>query len=1163
MAQVHPTSGATFTMTKGELSELASKHSEGGAELLATTYGGLVGLAAALKADLLRGLSTLDTVDIEARQRLFDRNFIERPPLPGYLQLCLAALSDPLLIVLLVAAVVSFVLDMSTSSHPETAWVESFAIALSVFVVVNVTAATDYKSARDADKLNSASDNVLVRVKRDGKFSMGPQDEAGSAEAVYKADVVVGDLIQLKVGDIICCDGVIVECNDLQISEAALTGETDLVKKDLADKPFMLAGTDVANGSGVMLVIAVGLNSAAGKIQAAAQGKTITREAIEGEWEAGPGEAELTIVCDDEDAEIRDPKKLYLGKVTVSKALDLKKKLKRTLACSCETVSLGPKCSCAVKPECGWEQAKVSLGKEEFEVVSVTKGAAPKQWVVALDHPFQQLPALHKKCEEHKAKGIPVPALYQVNEDEQEETTVLFEKLDAMAIQIGWFATIAAALCVIVMFIKWIFGAFIFPEGWISPPIASSASDHPDGVAWGRRRTFHLVPWCDDPCNVFRESMEGDVGWQSEATCGDDCCHGFAADAYSYVYNATPGTPYGNTTYRGSEWCREDPEKFIHYLHDSDLDLLLKMFITGVTILVVAIPEGLPLAVTLALFFSSSKMRMALPEKEEETADEQRRYLFANCLVKQLQACETMGSATAICSDKTGTLTTNRMLVAKAFVAGFDLGEDVDLGNAKPAASDADAAAAEPKTIGSASTDPAVILKEVLDGGAARSELASCVLETIKLSLALNSSDDTQVEETVGILGKHQVYKGNKTECAFIRFAQELFGEETINALRNKTEGSANPFSYPNCERLFPFSSKNKMMSILAKHPSDPSKWRLYVKGASERVLARCTTSLEGDGTSKAMPLDARNVVQEKVIAAYAGQALRTLCFAYRDLDDAALSVLAEASRAKAAASAASKAAAERSFVADEPGAEAPHGATDERWSGLQQHVAANELTMVMVIGVRDPVRPEVPRAIARALDAGIVTRMCTGDNLATAAAIGVQCNLIGAGYEIVTKTEAETSVRPVSNAQALYTADPHSGARTLVGMTGPYFREQVKDPNTGGLIDDGVPFDAIWPNLRILARCSPEDKLTLVGACCSPRVCAQRATSRASSRRARPFVHTPSRSPRNAARARSHTRARTRQATCASRWCSKSTTKRIALTRGRWVCTSTRRSSQ
>merc|ERR1712086_662480 len=61
------------------------------------------------------------------------------------------------------------------------------------------------------------------------------------------------------------------------------------------------------------------------------------------------------------------------------------------------------------------------------------------------------------------------------------------------------------------------------------------------------------------------------------------------------------------------------------------------------TVLVVAVPEGLPLAVTLALAFSSYKM------------------MDDNNLVKHLDACETMGSATTICSDKTGTLTQNRM----------------------------------------------------------------------------------------------------------------------------------------------------------------------------------------------------------------------------------------------------------------------------------------------------------------------------------------------------------------------------------------------------------------------------------------------------------------------------------------------------------------------
>lgn len=77
---------------------------------------------------------------------------------------------------------------------------------------------------------------------------------------------------------------------------------------------------------------------------------------------------------------------------------------------------------------------------------------------------------------------------------------------------------------------------------------------------------------------------------------------------------------------------------------------LVKHLIIGVTVLVVAVPEGLPLAVTLSLAYSVKKM------------------MKDNNLVRHLDACETMGNATAICSDKTGTLTTNRMTVVQSYI---------------------------------------------------------------------------------------------------------------------------------------------------------------------------------------------------------------------------------------------------------------------------------------------------------------------------------------------------------------------------------------------------------------------------------------------------------------------------------------------------------------
>jgi magnesium-transporting ATPase (P-type) len=82
---------------------------------------------------------------------------------------------------------------------------------------------------------------------------------------------------------------------------------------------------------------------------------------------------------------------------------------------------------------------------------------------------------------------------------------------------------------------------------------------------------------------------------------------------------------------------------------------VIRAFLISVTIIVVAVPEGLPLAVTIALAFSVNKMK-----------DE-------NNLVKQLQCCEVMGGATNVCTDKTGTLTQNIMSVASLFIANKTL----------------------------------------------------------------------------------------------------------------------------------------------------------------------------------------------------------------------------------------------------------------------------------------------------------------------------------------------------------------------------------------------------------------------------------------------------------------------------------------------------------
>ncbi|CAG9461436.1 unnamed protein product [Pedinophyceae sp. YPF-701] len=344
---------------------------------------------------------------------------------------------------------------------------------------------------------------------------------------------------------------------------------------------------------------------------------------------------------------------------------------------------------------------------------------------------------------------------------------------------------------------------------------------------------------------------------------------------------------------------------------------ILDFFIFGVTIVVVAVPEGLPLAVTISLAYSMRKM------------------MKDNNFVRVLAACETMGGATAICSDKTGTLTENRMTVVEGLFYGKKFGE-------------------VPK--------PEDFTPELLD------HLAK--------NCGLNGKAFLQVRDD-GIID----FVGNRTECALLVLLRKLgFDYEKMRK------------DFP-LERLYGFSSAKKMAACLLK--TDASL-RLYNKGASEWVLEKCTDMLMMDGSK--VPLDAAKKAElTQQITDMASRGLRTLSLTIKDL---------------------------------------PLDTSPESY----EHEAPDDgLTLCCVVGIKDPVRQEVPDAVATCKRAGITVRMVTGDNINTARHIARECGILyGDG----------------------------------IAMEGPKFR-QMNYEEIVAMVD----------RLQVLARSSPEDKYTLVSA--------------------------------------------------------------------------------
>ncbi|KAJ5178255.1 ATPase P-type K/Mg/Cd/Cu/Zn/Na/Ca/Na/H-transporter [Penicillium coprophilum] len=256
--------------------------------------------------------------------------------------------------------------------------------------------------------------------------------------------------------------------------------------------------------------------------------------------------------------------------------------------------------------------------------------------------------------------------------------------------------------------------------------------------------------------------------------------------------------------------------------------LFLNVFILALTVVVIAVPEGLPLAVTLALSFATTRM------------------MRDNNLVRQLRACETMGQATDICSDKTGTLTQNEMTV----VAGF-FGDNLQFTDR--------------------ASNPNVLEEQTFSSVAkCMSRLSAQSRLLLRQSIAINSA---AVESQCD--GRRQ-FLGSQTEAALLRFSQDYLEQGQLDYDRASAE----------VVDLLPFDSSRKYMVTVVRLPS--GLYRLYVKGAPEILLEKCLTTIaqpmQGLDTTPITQDGTDQILQE--ISQYASRSLRTIAICFRDVED-------------------------------------------------------------------------------------------------------------------------------------------------------------------------------------------------------------------------------------------------------------------------------------
>ncbi|XVF31147.1 hypothetical protein REPUB_Repub16aG0120600 [Reevesia pubescens] len=630
--------------------------------------GGVKQIAASLETDEKDGISA-NQVDLAHRIDVFGANRYQKPPTKSFLSFIFEAFKDTTIIILLVCAILS--LSFGIKQHGiRDGWFDGGSIIFAVFLVVAVSALSNFKQNRQFEKLSNESSDIKVEVVRDGR-----------RQFISVFEVVVGDIVCLKIGDQIPADGLFLDGHSLKVDESSMTGESDHVEINDSNNPFLLSGTKVTDGFGTMLVTSVGMNTAWGEMMS------------------------------------------------------------------------------------------------------------------SINH-------------------------------ELDEETPLQARLNKLTSFIGKIGLAVAILVLAVLLIRYFTGNTKDDEG-------------------------------------NKEYIQGKTKL------------------------------------------------------DSMMNSVVAIISAAITIVVVAIPEGLPLAVTLTLAYSMKQM------------------MADHAMVRKLSACETMGSATTICTDKTGTLTLNEMKVTE-----FWLG------------------------------------KEFMNDSIS-SEIAPNVHELLQEAIALNTTGTVYKPNSRSLAE----ISGSPTEKAILSWAVLDLGMNLDDPKQNYE-----------LIQVEAFNSEKKRSGVLIRRKGESAK-QAHWKGAAEMIVAMCSQYYDRNGTVKALDKEERIEIG-KIIQNMAAKSLRCIAFAHTKIPEDDEQVLEE-----------------------------------------------SRLTLLGLVGLKDPCRPGVKIAVESCIDAGVNIKMITGDNVFTAKAIAIECGIL----------------------------EPYEDTDEAV-IEGVQFRNYSPEERTAKI-----------NKIRVMARSSPFDKLLMV----------------------------------------------------------------------------------